>query len=183
MSFLLSCSQGSEESANAKKITLTVSKGALVLPNELKNGETCMDNVSGPRVRFNAAIKWAETQTGLKLVPLIIQIYIKDPRFAAEYTGTISPSDEGSESLAGIFSLTTDYIPVDTSKTYVTTNCKLDFGGLPKPTNKLTGGNKLDVKATITMSALIRDSLGNDTPVVKEIDTTITYLAGSVESK
>jgi hypothetical protein len=176
--FLLSCS-GAQESEIAKKITFATSSVAIVLPNNLTNSDTvhqtCIaGGVAGPRVRLNATITWNGTD---KLLPLFIKLSITDDRLAAIYNGSVSPSSAGDESLAGVFGLSTDYIPAGTT---VTTNaCFLDFGGLPKPVTTLKGASQLQIPAILSMTGVVRDSSGNDTPFVKEINATLTYVAGS----
>lgn len=179
--FLLSCSQGEKESAIAKKITLTPSKVAIVLPNDLSDewNQTCMaGGVTGPRVRLKASIKWVGTEGDL--LPLVISLQFKDSRVSGEFAGTVSPGDEGSETLAGsLFGVATDYLPASDT-TYAMSTCFLDYGGLPKPVTELKGTAQLEIPATLMMTGVIRDAQGEDTPFVKEVSTTITYVAGSV---
>ncbi len=175
----MSCGEGESESAIAKKITLTISKGAIVLQNKLSDvyGQTCVSGgVTGPRVRMRSSIAWSGEGD---LLPLAIMISSSDRRLAAEMSGTISPGEAGSESLAFMFGLTTDYIPSD-GVAYPMTDCFLDYGGLPRPIQKVTGANTLEVPVTIQVTGVVRDSNGDDTPFVKEVSSTIIYVAGSV---
>lgn len=179
--FLLSCSQGEEESAIAKNITLTPSKVAIVLPNDLSDewNQTCIaGGVSGPRVRLKASIKWVGEEGDL--LPLVISLRLTDSRISGTFAGTISPSDEASETLAGsMFGVATDYLPASDT-TYVMTTCFLDYGGLPKPVTEVKGASQLEIPATLMLTGVVRDANGEDTPFVKEVSTTVTYVAGSV---
>ncbi len=179
--FLLSCGGGEGESEIAKNIVFTTSKVAIVLPNGLSNefGQTCVSSgISAPRVRLRGTIKWLGQGD---LVPLVMRMLIvDDSRLAGDFAGAISPGDDGGESLAFLFDgLTTDYIPSG-STTYSTGSCALDFGGLPTPDNELKGSAQLEIPVVISITGVVRDANGEDTPFVKEISTNITYVAGSI---
>lgn len=179
---LLSCGETTAaESLIAKQITFSTGNLALVLPNTLSTllNQTCNANdVSGPRVRLKASVSWAGTG---KLLPLVIRLTINnDARVTGDFAGSISSSADDKESIAGIFGVTTDYIPSGTT-TYSTSTCFLDFGSLPGTVTVLKGANQLEVPATLSMMGIVRDDDGNDTPFIKEITTVVTYVAGSVQ--
>lgn len=183
---LSSCSQGNEEGAIAKNISLSTSKVSIVLPNDLKDAnpvQTCTaGGVTGPRVRMKASIKWSGTEGDL--LPLVIRLISTDSRLASKIEAAISPSKSDTESLAYMFDgVLTDFLPGGTDTTYTTSLCFLDYGSLPKPLVELKGGAQLEIPVTISMTGIVRNADGDDTPFVKEINTTITYVAGSVPVK
>lgn len=173
-----SCGQGEEESEIAKKITFTTSQNAVVVQNNLSDsGQTCVSGgVRGPRVRLRSSIKWEGTGD---LLPLVIIIRATDARLAQDIKGAVSPGQADSESLAFMFGLTTDYIPPGATA-YPMTTCFLDYGGLPAPKQELKGTATLEVPVTIQINGVVRDSEGNDTPFVKEVNSSIIYVAGSI---
>ena len=177
---LLSCSGGgNKESAVAKQIAMSTGSVALVLPNKLSSiaSQTCnSEDVSGPRVRMRANLTW--TGEG-NLLPIVIRLLItNDSRVTGDYAGSVASASDQNETLAFMFGLDFDYIP--SGKTlYTTTDCFLDFGTLPKPTKELKGAAQLIVPAILSMTGLVRTAAGVETPFVKEIPATITYVAGS----
>lgn len=177
---IISCGEGAEESAVAKQITLTTSKVALVLPNDLSftANQTCTaGGITGPRVRLKATIKWEGEGD---LLPLVIRLIFSDQRLGGDFTGAISPSDEGSESLARIFDgVTSDFIPPGPDS-YTTSTCFLDYGTLPKPKVELKGTAEIEVSVIVSMTGVVRNAQGDDTPFIKEVPGKITYVAGSV---
>jgi hypothetical protein len=177
---VVSCSNKAEESKIAKAITLTVTKGAIVLPNNLPMGNTCVaSGVSGPRVRMRATIKW-EGQGNL--VPLVIRLQINDSRLSGDFNGPISPSDDNAESLSGMFGVSDDFL-APKATAYVMQDCFLDYGGLPKPNSNLTGATYLEIPATLIMMGIVREpSVLVEAPFIKEVPTTVIYVAGSVPS-
>lgn len=178
---LSSCGQGNEESAIAKNITLTTSQTVIVLPNFLSDtgGQTCTaGGVTGPRVRFKASVKWVGEGD---LLPLVFRLEFSDSRLSAEFAGTVSPAGT-EESLASYFALMTDFIPPGDT-THSTDECFFDYGTLPGTKIVLKGAARLEIPVTITMMGVVRDAEGNDTPFIKEVTSTITYVAGSVPVK
>lgn len=174
-----SCSEDSE-SAIAKAITFTVSKTAIVAPNDFTypEGSICpVDSVSGPRVRLRSTIKW--TGQNLDLVPLTISLRIQSNRLQnSNFSQVLAPKDT-NESLANVWdNISTDFIqPGDT--TYES-RCLLDYSSLPKPTAPVLGNAQLKIPAQIVLTGVVRNSDGEDTPFTKTVSTEIIYVDGSV---
>jgi hypothetical protein len=184
--FILGSCSGASESAIAKKITLSVSSSAVVLPNTLDAtvGQTCNGaGVSGPRVRLRATLEW---DGDTNLVPLVLRMYGSDSRLSGDINVSVSSSDSSKESIAYYFLGTgtgaTDYFPKNVSTSYSTSTCFFDYGSLPKPTTTLTGTSQLQIPVTVQLMGVSRDDSGNETPFIKEIQTSIIYAAGSVPS-
>ncbi len=164
--------------AVASKLTFAVGQQVVVLPNSLSAPEqTCISGgVMGPRVRLRAKVSWAGNG---KLLPLTIQAKFKNKNLKSDYSAILSPGLADRESLAYFFDTVTDYIPAN-GETYTTSTCFLDYSDLPFPHHIPKGNEQLVVPVTVTMTGVIRDDNGNDTPFVKKAKTQITYVAGSV---
>lgn len=185
---LLSCDQAQGESKIAKAIRLSVTSSAIVLPTDLTNEiafQTCIaDGVTGPRVRMRAAISWPGLENGADdlLIPLTISLNIRKGSGAGdtEYTNTIGATNE-FESISLLFGLEEDdFIPAD-GVVYSSNQCFLDFGDLPKPTSTLSGSAQQYVPATVRMMGIVRNAVTlEETPFVKEVNTKVLYVAGSI---
>jgi len=188
LALLVSC--GESESEIAKKIKLQVSSRVTVQPGDLRgnnsdNPNTCLDeDVSGPRVRFRTSIIWNGGIEYGNLVPYVLQFNIENSPVGS-YNGSIGPSG-GFESMSYFFGLTSDFIPPD-SLPKTSLRCFADFGGLPAPSPKLTGRRELVVKGRFLLSGVTRTTAENtekgagvELPFVKEVETEIVYIAGSV---
>ena len=174
---LSSCGEdGGNEITNA--ITFTVSRQAIVAPSNIESPENCpTEDVKGPRIRLSSSIKWEGNSRNL--LPLSIGIEIRSPLLAVnEYNQLLTPNG-GNESMSFMWDeLSTDYIPP--GPTTYASRCFLDFSALPRPINELRGNAQIKVRAKITLTGIARDALGEDVPFVKETETDIIYMSGSV---
>lgn len=180
--FLVACGEG--ESAVSKKINFRVSGGSTVLPTTLQGAGTppagtCLQNdIEGPRVRMRASINWTGTEYG-NLVPFVLVLEINNSSLDGAYRSAIGPEGD-LESISGIFGASTDFIEPDPDAVLVSSTCFLDYGGLPKPKNELTGRRELKVRGKLIMTGVARTDAGEETPFVKEALTEMTYIAGSI---